>query len=152
MRLTWLDPHMIRCRQLVVISQHGSYDILVNTINQLLFVSHRQRNQMNELNNFLHTMIDNTEAYCGLLLTRESTETRSLIPGLKEGYNAVIDGMLRLYDTPEFAQVREDKAYWMSQRERISDALESADVFFTIDGLKNETGENFKLFLKMTEG
>lgn len=107
---------------------------------------------MNELNNFLHTMIDNTEAYCGLLLTRESTETRSLIPGLKEGYNAVIDGMLRLYDTPEFSGVREDKAYWMSQRERISDALESADVFFTIDVLKNETEENFKLFLKMTEG
>ena len=107
---------------------------------------------MNELNELLHTMIDNTEAYCGLLLTREATETRALVPALKDGYNAVIDGMLRLYDTPEFSRVREDKTYWMSQRERISDALDSADVFFTIDVLKNETEENFKLFLKMTEG
>ena len=107
---------------------------------------------MDELNGLLHAMIENTEAYCGLLLSRESTETRALIPGLKEGYNAVIEGMLQLYDTPEFSRVREDKAYWMSQRERIFGALDSEDVFFTIDVLKNETEENFKLFLKMTEG
>ena len=107
---------------------------------------------MNELNVFLHAMIDNTEAYCGLLLTGEGTETRALISGLKEGYKAVIDGILKLYDTPEFSRVREDKAYWANQMERIFDALDSPDVFFTIDVLKNETEENFKLFLKMTEG
>ena len=99
----------------------------------------------------INTMIENTENYCGLLLGSDLSQAAQIRPLLGEGLSAVINGMLTLYDTPEFEGVREDKGYWCAQLERIGEAIGSEDVFFTIDVLKNETVENMKLFLRMLQ-
>ncbi len=111
---------------------------------------------MSELGEIIKVMMENIEGYCALLISEGNKlpsgiekDREQIKPALMAGLAAMIDEMLLLYDRPEFSEVREDKDYWSAQRVRICEAIDSRDVFFTIDVLKNETEENLKLFLKM---
>ncbi len=104
---------------------------------------------MSELSESINAMIGNIEGYCALLLSGNMEDTEQIKPALKTGFDAVISEMILLYDRPEFSEVRADKSYWSAQKNRIFEAIDSRDVFFAIDVLKNETEENLKLFCKM---
>ncbi|MBQ7563242.1 MAG: hypothetical protein IJT16_04555 [Lachnospiraceae bacterium] len=97
----------------------------------------------------IETMIGNIDVYCDLLTIEDREKAASFKESMQENFTALINAMLGLYDRPEYSDVKEDKAYWINQRQRICDALDSEDIFFTIDVLRNETAENFKLYLKM---
>ena len=106
---------------------------------------------MSELSENIQAMIENIEGYCILLVQSRTEEEKQFREGLKSAFTAVITAMYALYDLPQYADVKEDKIYWEKQLQRICEALDSEDVFFKTDVLKNETEENFKLFLNMIQ-
>ena len=97
----------------------------------------------------LEMMLQNIDVYCDLLLTERRSEAAQFTNQMGENFSALIGPMVSLYDQPGFPGVKEDKQYWISQTGRIEEALNSEDVFFVNDVLRNETAENFKLFMKM---
>ena len=107
---------------------------------------------MEGLRESLETMINNIDVYCDLLITGKQDIAFSYRDSMSENFTALIGAVLKVYDMAGFEAVREDKLYWTDQYQRIKDALSSEDVFFTIDVLKNETAQNFKLFMGMIAG
>ncbi|MCR4655815.1 MAG: hypothetical protein K5770_06255 [Lachnospiraceae bacterium] len=104
---------------------------------------------MSELSENIKAMTENIEGYCTLLLSGDLVDKEQIKPALKAGFDAIIGEMLVIYDRPELSGVRADREYWSAQKGRIFKAIDSEDVFFTIDVLRNETEENLKLFMKM---
>ncbi|MCR4923724.1 MAG: hypothetical protein K5931_06905 [Lachnospiraceae bacterium] len=106
---------------------------------------------MATLNEGMRMMIENIDNYCELLLVNKRQEALQYRDGLIVDFSTIISAMLPLYDKPEHADVKDDKDYWIAQFDRIKDAMYSDDSFFTMDVLKNETKENFLLYLKMID-
>ncbi|MCR5733511.1 MAG: hypothetical protein K6G22_02795 [Lachnospiraceae bacterium] len=104
---------------------------------------------MAKLKEGMQMMIGNIDDYCDMLICDKREIAYSYRDSLVIDFQTVISAMLGLYDKPEHADVRSDKDYWIAQFDRIQQAFRSDDSFFTIDVLKNETKENFLLYMRM---
>ena len=104
-----------------------------------------------ELVNSIRDMLIKIDNFCSLLIVSDYENADLYREPLKLEFASLISAIIKLYEKPDFEEVKEDRGYWINQFRRIEEALSSYDVFFITDVLKNETAENMRLFLKMLQ-
>lgn len=104
---------------------------------------------MRELQVKVDELIQSLNNYKTLILMCQTEKVEMYFEEIATILTDVVPKVIESYDRKELENVREDKEYWLSQLDRIVDALNSDDDLFKIDVLFYETAENMKLYLNM---
>lgn len=92
------------------------------------------------------------ERYARLLLEDKKREAKAMLPRITELFSAIIPVIVQSYEHPDMRSYQQDQQYWVSQLQRITQAITAADAFVQIDVLYCETRGNLKAYLQLING
>lgn len=90
--------------------------------------------------------------YATLAVMDDRRHLQTMIPDLVQLFGEIVTRILEVYDDPRMEEYAADKSFWLNQVARVTQALESEDIFKQADVLYFETKACIEEFVDIAEG
>lgn len=90
--------------------------------------------------------------YATLAAMDDRRHLQTMIPDLVQLFGEIVTRILEVYDDPRMEEYAADKSFWLNQVARVTQALESEDIFKQADVLYFETKACIEEFVDIAEG
>ncbi len=90
--------------------------------------------------------------YATLAVMDDRRHLQTMIPDLVQLFGEIVTRILEVYDDPRMEEYAADKNFWINQVTRVTQALESEDIFKQADVLYFETKACIEEFVDIAEG
>lgn len=101
---------------------------------------------MKQLVNDIEYFNNEIEKISRLCLSNETIDLRKLLGAISDSISSIFPRVVAAYDIKELNDFIDEREYWISQIERITNACAGDDIFLVVDVLYQETRANLKEF------
>lgn len=97
---------------------------------------------MKELADKIDELVEQIEQISRLCLSNETTDLKKVLAYIYNNIADTFPAIIKSYDLPELSEYVEERGYWASQIQRITDACSGEDRFLVVDVIYQETRAN----------